>query len=46
MHGFGVYIYANKERYEGEFSDDKKEGFGVYNWNDGRKYEGWWHSGK
>ena len=46
MHGYGIYIYVDGVRYEGQFSNDKKEGFGIYYWIDGRIYEGYWHKGK
>ena len=46
MQGYGIYIYADGVRYDGQYFMDKKEGFGVYYWTDGRKYEGWWHKGK
>lgn len=46
MQGYGVYVYADGLKYEGQFVADKKEGYGVYSWTDGRKYEGWWYKGK
>jgi len=46
MQGYGIYIYADGVRYDGQYFMDKKEGFGIYYWTDGRKYEGWWHKGK
>jgi len=46
MEGFGIYIYADGVRYDGQYLKDKKEGFGIYYWTDGRKYEGYWHKGK
>jgi hypothetical protein len=46
MSGYGIFIYADGVRYEGQFLLDKKEGFGIYKWTDGRVYEGWWHKGK
>ena len=46
MQGFGIYIYSDGVRYDGQYFMDKKEGYGVYFWTDGRKYEGWWHKGK
>ena len=29
MHGRGSYVFANKNRYEGEWVADVKEGFGI-----------------
>jgi hypothetical protein len=46
MQGYGIYIYSDGVRYDGEYLNDKKEGFGIYYWTDGRKYDGWWHKGK
>lgn len=46
MEGYGIYIYADGVRYDGEYKNDRKEGYGVYYWPDGRKYDGWWHKGK
>ena len=46
MHGYGIYIYADGIRYEGQYFNDKKDGYGVYKWPDGRIYEGWWSRGK
>ena len=46
MSGYGIYIYADGVRYDGQYLLDKKEGFGIYKWTDGRMYEGWWHKGK
>jgi hypothetical protein len=46
MSGYGIYLYADGIRYDGQFLLDKKEGFGIYKWTDGRMYEGWWHKGK
>jgi hypothetical protein len=46
MHGYGVYIYADGVRYEGQYLFDKKQGFGCYRWMDGRLYEGYWFKGK
>ena len=46
MNGYGMYQYADKVRYDGQFVSDKKQGFGCYKWTDGRLYEGWWYKGK
>ena len=46
MHGWGVYIYSDGVRYNGQFLNDKKQGYGIYTWTDGRKYEGYWYKGK
>ena len=42
MHGKGIFAWANRQRYEGEFKDGKKHGQGVYTWPDGAKYDGEW----
>lgn len=46
MEGFGVYLWKDGRRYEGQYHNDKKCGYGIYYWTDGRKYEGWWYKGK
>jgi hypothetical protein len=46
MHGYGIYIYADGVRYDGQYLNDKKQGYGVYYWTDGRKYDGYWFKGK
>ena len=45
MHGTGTYYYANGDKYEGEWKDDKRHGKGtvMYRGEDGsiaEKYEG------
>jgi hypothetical protein len=43
-HGQGVKTWANGDRYEGAFSEDRKEGLGRYSWGRGpwagESYEG------
>ena len=46
MEGYGIYIWNDGRKYEGEYKDDKKHGFGIYIWADGRRYEGYWYKGK
>ncbi len=36
----GVYVYANKMKYTGEWQDNKKNGRGMYVYPDGTKYAG------
>ena len=38
--GFGVYIFPNGDRYEGNFSNHKLNGFGYYSESNGNKYTG------
>jgi hypothetical protein len=38
--GYGVYIYEDGSRYEGEWKNGKKDGLGICYWNNGDKYEG------
>ena len=40
----GVFMYLNKDKYEGDFKADKREGDGRYFFNDGHVYEGEWKS--
>lgn len=37
-----MYTWKNSDRYEGQFSYDKREGLGEYYWNDGGFYKGEW----
>lgn len=46
MSGYGIYIYADGVRYDGQYKADQKEGFGYYSWTADRRYIGWWHNGK
>lgn len=38
--GRGLYIWANGNRYEGEFLANRMHGQGAYSWTDGRTYVG------
>ena len=40
MHGKGRRIYANGDKYIGDWVDDKRTGNGVYTWGDGELHEG------
>jgi hypothetical protein len=40
-----VYYFANGDRYDGEFVDDKRHGHGVLYNADGSHYEGEWSEG-
>ena len=46
MDGYGIYVWNDGRRYEGQFVKDKKSGYGIYYWADYRRYEGWWFRGK
>ena len=43
--GFGKYYYPDGDRYEGLFSNNKREGKGVYFYIDGSRYEGEFKNG-
>lgn len=45
-HGYGIMEYADGDRYEGEWREDKKHGYGKYTYADGRVREGMWYEGK
>jgi hypothetical protein len=41
--GYGVYKWANKNTYKGEWVDNQRHGTGDYKWSDGTKsYTGEW----
>ncbi len=44
--GYGVMIYYEWGRYEGEWKDDIINGNGTYYYSDGSKYVGEWRDGK
>ena len=46
MHGYGILIWKDGKKYEGEFVNDKREGKGTFTWSDGRQYIGEWKAGK
>lgn len=45
MHGFGVYLWKNGDRYEGNYQNGVKEGIGKYFYASGPVYEGAWAQG-
>lgn len=46
MHGKGIFKWANGNRYEGDYKEDKKDGTGIFYFADGKVYKGSWHHGK
>ncbi|MAP01856.1 MAG: hypothetical protein CMD01_03455 [Flavobacteriales bacterium] len=44
VNGFGIYSWADK--YEGEWTDGKRNGKGTMHWSDGTKYQGQWKEDK
>ena len=40
-----MFTYANGNKYDGEWKDDKKNGRGVYTFANGNKYDGEWKDG-
>jgi hypothetical protein len=42
MHGLGTFVFANGNRYEGDFKDDTKSGFGTLHYANGEEYSGGW----
>ena len=38
--GHGVFVWANSDRYEGEFIGGERTGQGMYTWHNGERYEG------
>lgn len=45
MHGFGVFEWADKRKYVGNYAQEKKEGQGTFYWPDGKVYKGEWKDG-
>ena len=43
--GYGVWVYSDGARYEGNFKNGKKNGQGTYTFADGTKYVGEWKDG-
>jgi 1-phosphatidylinositol-4-phosphate 5-kinase len=41
-----VTVWANGDRYEGEYRGGTEDGRGIYVWADGSRYEGEWREGK
>ena len=40
MQLLGTYTYANGDRYDGEWTDGKRNGMGTYTWANGQKFVG------
>lgn len=41
----GIHVYANGDRYEGEYLDDKMHGYGELAYRSGDLYKGTYHHG-
>lgn len=46
MHGYGVFLWPDGKRYEGNYNNDKKHGYGKYYWTPKIYYEGNWVNAK
>ena len=46
MHGKGLLIWKDGNRYLGNFYLDKRQGRGVFTWKDGRTYDGSFQNSK
>ena len=44
-HGNGLILYANGDKYEGDFSNDEIDGEGEYNYISGSEVKGIWKNG-
>ncbi len=42
----GIYYFLNGDRYEGDYSLDRREGYGTYFWASGDRYVGQWFNDK
>lgn len=40
QHGYGIEVWRDNAKYEGEYQDSKKHGKGTLYFADGSKYEG------
>ena len=45
MHGQGVFIYGNGDKYVGSYKDNQANGYGTYTWKKGHIYIGNWKNG-
>lgn len=45
FHGYGRFTWENGERYEGNYSNGKKQGAGKFVFKSGNYYEGTWLNG-
>lgn len=43
--GFGTYVFADGDKYEGAFRGGTREGMGTFTWPTGIKYVGQWKGG-
>jgi hypothetical protein len=43
--GYGIFTWADGNRYEGCYINDLRENFGQMNWSDGSYYKGYWKKG-
>jgi 1-phosphatidylinositol-4-phosphate 5-kinase len=46
MCGRGTFVWAQGERYDGEWRDGKEEGRGTFTWPDGSYFDGNWAGGE
>ncbi|GFZ00721.1 histone H3 K4-specific methyltransferase SET7/9 family protein [Actinidia rufa] len=44
MHGFGVYRFANRHRYEGAWHEGRRQGLGMYTFRSGETQSGHWNN--
>jgi len=44
-HGKGTYVWANGDKYEGDWKYDKRTGYGKYTYANGKVQEGQWENG-
>ncbi|MBN8548598.1 MAG: hypothetical protein J0M12_04710 [Deltaproteobacteria bacterium] len=43
--GYGTYVYADGDKYEGGFKGGTRSGMGTFSWGSGIKYVGAWEAG-
>ena len=40
--GFGICVYKNRDKYEGQWKMCNKEGYGLMKYSNGDRYHGEW----
>ena len=46
MNGYGIFVWPDKKKYYGHYTNNNKNDFGMFIWADGKVFEGFWKNGK